>query len=83
MGGVGGIIASNVFRQQDAPRYLPGMITVIVSQTLTVLLVVKNFWVFSWANKKAARAEEVSEGGEQLVVRKEWIEGVKGFRYTL
>ncbi|KAF2161167.1 hypothetical protein M409DRAFT_59424 [Zasmidium cellare ATCC 36951] len=31
-GAIGGIIASNIFRQQDAPRYTPAMATVIATQ---------------------------------------------------
>jgi len=31
-GGLGGIIASLVFRQQDAPKYNPGLYTVLVAQ---------------------------------------------------
>lgn len=68
-GGLGGIVSANVFRQQDAPRYLPGMITAITSQVLTVLLVGKNFVVFARANREA-------EEGKRI------IEGTEGFRYT-
>ena len=31
-GGIGGIIGSLVFRQQDAPQYRPGLIVVIALQ---------------------------------------------------
>jgi hypothetical protein len=68
-GGCGGIIASNVFRQQDAPGYRPGMIAVITSQVITVILVSKNFLIFWLRNRKADRGEVV-------------LEGVVGFRYT-
>ncbi|KAH8803474.1 phthalate transporter [Xylogone sp. PMI_703] len=60
-GGFGGIVASLVFRQQDAPLYLPGLITVIVSQCLTVAVICKNFVVFRWLNAKADRGEIVLE----------------------
>ena len=69
-GGCGGIVASNVFRQQDAPQYTPGLIASIVAQGITVLLVTKNFWIFTRQNKKADRGKVV-------------IEGTEGFRYTL
>lgn len=46
------------------------MITVIVTQVLTVLHVLKNFIVYSRANRKADRGERVLEGQE-------------GFRFTL
>ena len=68
-GGCGGIIALNVFQQQDAPDYTPGMITSIACQALTVLLVTKNFFVFVRRNREA-------RGGGRL------IENVEGVRYT-
>ena len=68
-GGCGGVVSANVFRQQDAPTYLPGMIVAIASQTLTILLVLKNFIIFKRQNLRAARGEIL-------------IEGTEGFRYT-
>lgn len=62
-------MASFVFRQKDAPDYLPGMITVIVSQVITVLLVSLNFAYFFHLNRKADRGEVI-------------LEGTLGFRYT-
>jgi MFS family permease len=68
-GGCGGIVASFVFRQKDAPDYLPGMIAVIVSQVITVLLVSMNTVYFWHRNRKADRGEAV-------------LENTPGFRYT-
>lgn len=68
-GAIGGIAASLIFRQQDAPGYRPAMITVLCTQAVTVLHVVKNFWVFWKRNRQADRGEIV-------------IEGQEGFRYT-
>ena len=68
-GGCGGIVASFVFRQKDAPNYLPGMITVIVTQVITVLLVSANSVYFLHRNRKADRGEVV-------------LERTPGFRYT-
>ncbi|KAF2187325.1 MFS general substrate transporter [Zopfia rhizophila CBS 207.26] len=68
-GGCGGIVASFVFRQEDALDYLPGMITVIVSQVLTVLLVSLNFVYFLHRNRKADRGEVI-------------LEDTPGFRYA-
>jgi len=68
-GGIGGIISSLVFRQQDAPQYKPGLIVVVALQALTIVLVGKNLWYFSVQNRRA------DEG--RLV-----IEGQEGFRYT-
>lgn len=69
-GAIGGIVASNIFRQQDAPRYTPAMATVIATQVVSVGHVVKNFWVYGRKNRKAERGEIVLE--EQV-----------GFRQTL
>ncbi|KIW94129.1 uncharacterized protein Z519_05445 [Cladophialophora bantiana CBS 173.52] len=69
-GGIGGIIASNAFQQKDAPQYRPGLDTVIAVQVLTVVLVCKNFFIFTRANHKADRGEIL-------------IEDKEGFRYTL
>lgn len=69
-GAIGGIIASNIFRQQDAPRYTPAMATVIATQVLSILHVVKNFYFYSKMNRRAERGEVV-------------LEGQVGFRQTL
>lgn len=63
-------MASNIFRQADAPGYRPAMYVVISSQALTILHVLKNFVVYTLSNRKAARGEKV-------------IEGQEGFRHTL
>ncbi|QDS68817.1 hypothetical protein FKW77_006268 [Venturia effusa] len=69
-GACGGITASNIFRQQDAPDYIPALVVVICTQGLSVLHVLKNFYVYSRSNKRADRGEIV-------------IEGQEGFRHTL
>lgn len=69
-GAIGGIAASNIFRQQDAPKYIPALITVICTQGLTILHVLKNFYFYSRYNRKADRGEVV-------------LEGQVGFRHTL
>lgn len=69
-GAIGGIVASNIFRQQDAPRYTPAMYAVIATQVISILHVVKNFYVYSRKNRKADRGEVL-------------LEGQQGFRQTL
>ncbi|PGH17195.1 hypothetical protein AJ79_01333 [Helicocarpus griseus UAMH5409] len=69
-GAIGGIAATNIFRQQDAPAYTPAMITVLCTQAVTVLHVLKNFWVFKRRNAMVDRGEGV-------------VEGQVGFKYTL
>ncbi|KAK4633242.1 hypothetical protein CLAFUW4_02744 [Fulvia fulva] len=69
-GAIGGIVASNIFRQQDAPRYTPAMATVIATQVVSILHVLKNFWVYSRKSRKAERGEII-------------LEGQQGFRQTL
>ncbi|EME87065.1 uncharacterized protein MYCFIDRAFT_207030 [Pseudocercospora fijiensis CIRAD86] len=40
-GAIGGIVASNIFRQQDAPRYVPAMGIAIATQAVSILHVFK------------------------------------------
>ncbi|GIZ41348.1 hypothetical protein CKM354_000465400 [Cercospora kikuchii] len=68
--GISGIIAANIFRQQDAPGYKPALITVIVMNASSILLVSKNFWLYRKLNRKADRGDIL-------------IEGQQGFRLTL
>ncbi|KAL2071999.1 hypothetical protein VTL71DRAFT_11342 [Oculimacula yallundae] len=69
-GGVGGIVGSTVFRDQDAPKYGPGIMTAMISSGLVILITSLMTLKFHLANKRADR------GGKA-------IEGQEGFRYTL
>lgn len=69
-GAIGGIVGTTVFRQQDAPAYVPGLSTAIGAQVVIVLLVVALTLTFRVQNGKAERGEKVLE------------EGDKNFRYT-
>ena len=69
-GGVGGIAGSLVFRSQDAPEYIPGLIAAMVCQALIIIIVVANTIYFRMENKKADRGEKI-------------LEGSADFRYTL
>lgn len=68
-GGIGGIIASTVFRQVDAPKYVPGIIATMTANGLIILVVSGLTFKFWRANKRA------SGGGKP-------IEGLQGFLYT-
>ncbi|OAL47078.1 MFS general substrate transporter [Pyrenochaeta sp. DS3sAY3a] len=65
-GACGGIAASNIFRQQDAPKYTPAMAVVIATQVLSILHVLKNFYIYTRANRKAGLGERILEGQEGL-----------------
>lgn len=69
-GAFGGIISGNIFRAKDAPKYLPGLGVCMAFQCITICLVVKNFFYYTWCNRKADRGEMI-------------IQGQPGFRYTL
>jgi len=69
-GGIGGIIGSTVFREQDSPAYHPGILTTMISSGLIVIITSAMVWKFHRANERAAAGGKV-------------IEGLKGFRYTL
>jgi DMSO reductase anchor subunit len=70
MGGVGGIIGGTVFRSQDAPQYVPGLITCFLAAGVTIISVAATTVYMLSQNRKQAKG---------LLV----IEGVEGFRYTL
>ena len=57
-------------RGYEADLYSPAMAVVIATQVLSILHVLKNFWVYSRANRQADRGERILEGQE-------------GFRQTL
>ncbi|WPH04103.1 retrograde regulation protein 2 [Acrodontium crateriforme] len=69
-GGIGGIIGSTVFREQDKPAYRPGMYATIIASGLIILITCLLELKFWRANKRAASGGKI-------------IEGLEGFRYTL
>ncbi|KAL2437015.1 High-affinity nicotinic acid transporter [Exophiala dermatitidis] len=68
-GGIGGIIGSTVFREQDKPEYHPGILTCMIASGLIILITLALDFKFWRANKRAAA------GGKP-------IEGLQGFFYT-
>ncbi|KDQ18925.1 hypothetical protein BOTBODRAFT_28407 [Botryobasidium botryosum FD-172 SS1] len=80
--GFGGIVASTVFRSQDSPNYFPGLWTCIGLQLMNLGIIACLTVAFWRKNKKARVAAECSEGEDQQYA-KDWIEGRKGFFYTL
>ncbi|KAJ7935100.1 major facilitator superfamily domain-containing protein [Mycena leptocephala] len=71
-GGVGGIIASTVYREQDFPRYLPGLWVTLGAQFLLLFLVGVTSVHFARMNR-LARAGKLAGP----------LEGQPGFFYTL
>ncbi|TKX20120.1 MFS transporter-like protein 139 [Elsinoe australis] len=69
-GGIGGIIGSTVFREQDKPHYHPGMIATMIASALIIVISLLLDLKFMRANRRA------DAGGKP-------IEGLVGFRYTL
>ncbi|KAJ5774691.1 hypothetical protein N7457_009587 [Penicillium paradoxum] len=68
--GIGGIMGSLVFREQDAPGYKPGMYTAIGCNILVIILtIIMSVW-FKICNKQADQGKRV-------------IEGDASFRYTI
>ena len=69
-GGIGGIIGSTVFREQDKETgYKPGMYACMIANALIIIITLALEWKFKRANKRAASGGKV-------------IEGLEGFRYT-
>lgn len=71
-GGIGGIIASVAFREQDAPTYVPGLWTAIASQFLIIAVVLTCTAYFAYRNHQVRRG-----------MSSKAIEGTPGFLYTL
>lgn len=69
-GGVGGILASTIFRQADFPRYYPGLGATAGCQVLSLMILGFSDWKFKKDNARADRGEII-------------IERLEGFRYTL
>ncbi|KAM0329313.1 hypothetical protein ACHAQA_004618 [Verticillium albo-atrum] len=70
LSGIGGIFSSMVFRQQDAPNYIPGIIAVMAIYAAAVLAAICTMLALRWQNKKADEGKFLCEGRE-------------GFRYTM
>ncbi|KAK7455123.1 hypothetical protein VKT23_004704 [Stygiomarasmius scandens] len=71
-GGIGGILGTTVFRQQDFPRYINGIWATIGAQFLTLLLLVATTTTLMRRNRRF-REGKVTEP----------LEGQPGFFYTL
>ena len=71
-GAIGGIIASTVFREEDAPTYVPGLWVTTGLQFFILIILATTTIIFMRANKK------VDNG-----TIKAPIEGLVGFKYTL
>lgn len=69
-GGVGGIAGSLYFRQQDYPKYRPGLYASFASLSVCLALTTFITLYFHGQNKKADREGKI-------------LEGVEDFRYTL
>jgi hypothetical protein len=61
-GGVGGIFATLVFRQQDAPSYIPGIWATAACQFMMLILLAINTYVFTRRNRLAREGKRVNEG---------------------
>jgi len=69
-GGLGGIVGSTIFREQDKPGYRPGIYGTMLASALIVIITCLLELKFHRANRRAAAGGKV-------------IEGLAGFRYTL
>ncbi|KAK0451142.1 major facilitator superfamily domain-containing protein [Desarmillaria tabescens] len=62
-GGIGGIIATTIYRDQDLPRYLPGIIATISLQILLLILLGIMTVYFWYENKKVKLQKDGQVGG--------------------
>ncbi|KAK5175392.1 uncharacterized protein LTR77_000531 [Saxophila tyrrhenica] len=68
-GGIGGIVGSTVFRSEDVPAYVPGIMTCMIASGLVIVITLMLEFKFWRANKRAAAGGKI-------------IAGLEGFRYT-
>ncbi|TFK25453.1 high-affinity nicotinic acid transporter [Coprinopsis marcescibilis] len=71
MGGIGGIFATTVWRQQDVPRYIPGIWATMACQFTMLLLLAVNTFVFRRRNNLLRQGKVAS------------LENTEGFEYTI
>ncbi|KAJ5961145.1 Major facilitator superfamily domain general substrate transporter [Penicillium vulpinum] len=69
-GGLGGIVSTLVFREQDAPQYIPGIYAAIACNILIIFIVIALSLWFRICNKQADQGKRVIEGDAE-------------FRYTI
>merc|ERR1711881_586993 len=65
-GGIGGIIASTVYRQADYPKYVPGLGATMGCQGLIIILLAVLSIHFKRSNKKADEGNHVIEGNHKF-----------------
>jgi sugar phosphate permease len=70
MGGLGGIAGSLLFREQDYPKYRPGLYAAFTSMSCAIMITLGLTLYFRRENKKADKEGKI-------------LEGLEGFRYTL
>ncbi|KAG6019007.1 hypothetical protein E4U19_008111 [Claviceps sp. Clav32 group G5] len=76
-GGIGGIVGSLIFREQDKlTGYKPGFWACIAAALLNIILACTCSVIFMWKNKKADRGEVILEDGDAE-------HAAANFRYTL
>lgn len=75
-GAIGGIVASTVFRQRDAPGYVVGLWVSAGLQFYTFVVLAVTSWCFYKTNRRADG--QVARGEVEAP-----IEGQVGFRYTI
>ncbi|KAI0173435.1 MFS general substrate transporter [Hypoxylon sp. FL1284] len=68
--GLGGIYSSLVFRQQDAPDYIPGIIAVMAICIAAVIAASVSIVVLRWENTRADQGKTIIDGSAE-------------FRYTI
>ena len=69
-GPVGGIVGSNIFRQQDAPTYVPGLYTTVA---MAVVIITGNVLLAFVYRRRNQIAEQSNTP----------VDGVPGFKYSL
>lgn len=82
-----GLVSSNIFRQVDAPRYIPALVTTAAFGGMGIVLTIGLGAWMGWDNARRDRKEGVvrTAGGEGGLPTELLKEGpaVEGFRWYL
>ena len=86
VGNTSGVVVGQIFKAQNAPRYLPGMrVTLGLTAVALVLTMVQTFGLH-WVNKKRAQrlaVREPTSTGSDVEPKREISDYDDTFKYTL
>ncbi|KAJ3519094.1 hypothetical protein NMY22_g13355 [Coprinellus aureogranulatus] len=76
-GGIGGIFATLVYRQEDFPLYIPGIWATMACQFMMLILLAINSFVFYRRNREAREGKRVNEDSARPMAQPPCSSGVR------